>query len=92
MAKDKDRDPVASAGMWGAIAGAASNIVGSAGQFIPGVRESNLAIAEANARAAEANAGSAGTKMFGIEKKWLMIGGGVLAFLIIAMVLMNKKG
>lgn len=94
MAEKKAKDPVANAGMWGAIAGAASNIVSSgvsaAGMFTPAIRENNLAIAEANARAAEAGSG-ASEKMFGIDRKYVLIGGGVLGIIIIAMVFMNKS-
>lgn len=96
MAKDTDKDPVAQSNMWGGIASAVASLantgVNAAGMFNKDVRESNVAIAEANARAAEAGASNSTKdgKIFGIEKKYVYIGGGVLALIVVALVFMKK--
>ncbi len=96
MAKDKDKDPVAQASLWGGIASSVASLAGTgvnaAGMFNSDIRNSNVAIAEANARAAEANAKSSSSsdKIFGMDKKYVYIGGGVLALIVLALVFTKK--
>ena len=92
----KPKDPVASAAMWGAIAGGVSSVVGSGvqltGMLNGKVRENNLAIAEANARAAEATAAASGSgsQLFGVDRKYIFIGVALLLLLILALVFTKK--
>ncbi len=87
--KPASKDPVSQANMWSSIATAASGIVASGvsltGMLNPKVRDNQLAIAEANAQQA------GGSQVAGVEKKYLLIGGGILVALILAMIFMKSK-
>lgn len=95
MADDKEKktkDPVAQANMWGNIASAAASMfqtgAGLVGVLDPKAREAQVAIAQANAQAAGAT--TPNQQVFGVNPKYLWIGGGALA-LIIVLLLFKKK-
>ncbi len=94
MAKDNQaKDPVAQASLWGGIASAASSIfstgAGLAGMLNADARDAQVRIAEANAQAAMAGTNSTG-QLFGVNKNYILIGGGVLALIIVLMIFKRK--
>lgn len=78
--------------MMGPIASMVGNVVNGAvsmtGMLDKGAREANVRIAEANAAAAVAQATreEASSKIFGLERNHVLIGGGILGIIILLLI------
>lgn len=93
MAEDKDTDKKQMD--WGNIAKIADSVLTNSttlvGYLNPKTRDAQVQIAQANAQAAQANSTPEPKTTFGINNKYLLIGGGIFALIVILLIFKKRQ-